>query len=98
MPKFNQYREQHRDRLAALIQATRTRDTIYLVSGYCNNSACDIRDVLVRIKDYNETPPSLSEFRCPGCRGLLEFGSNMLLGGEPILTAREYVARKGAQR
>ena len=87
LTKYNQYREQHRDRLAQLIRDARQQDgtgvPIYYLGGYCDNSRCDVREVRVRVKDFTAAS-SLKEFRCPFCRGLLLFTT------ETLTPAREY--------
>jgi hypothetical protein len=71
------FRATHRATLARLLEEARRRQPgnsrgLYL-GGYCPGSTCDVRDVLVRVKDLNE---SVAEFRCPACRLMLTFGSH----------------------
>src|SRR6266566_1567466 len=85
------YKEQHQDRLADLIRAARKRggsmmSTTYYVGGYCNNSRCDIRDVVMRVKDHNDGP--IREIRCPACRSLLLFGAHSF--NVEMMTIGEY--------
>ena len=72
--KFSQAREAHREALAEKIADARQRDgsgaPIYYIGGYCDNTVCDVRDVLYRVKD-NGRDCSVKESRCPSCRSLL---------------------------
>jgi hypothetical protein len=83
--------KEHRETVSKLIASARAkyhpRAGIYYMDGYCDNSRCDVREVLIRVKDYDETP-SQKEFRCPACQSLLLFGTYLFDVG--IKTATEY--------
>lgn len=41
---------------------------------YCENQACDIREVTIRVKEFNYDPPHVrGPFRCPNCGDGLKF-------------------------
>jgi hypothetical protein len=67
---------QHRQELKKLIAETRSRQGMVAfsgyVGGYCDNSDCAVRQVLVRVSGYNEP---IEEVRCPACRSLLLLGN-----------------------
>ena len=65
---------------------------IYYLGGYCDNTTCDVRDVMVRVKDY-DLEPSLKEFRCPACRSMLLTGS-MEFGVEVLTDQQMRLAKE----
>ena len=41
---------------------------------YCENQACDIREITIRVKEFNYDPPHVrGPFRCPNCGDGLKF-------------------------
>jgi hypothetical protein len=71
------YQQHHREELRTLIRAARSRQGIVYftgyIGGYCIRVGCDVRQVLIRVKHYQE---SISEIRCPSCRSLLLLGDH----------------------
>jgi hypothetical protein len=67
----------HRQELQQLISEARSRQGMVAftgyVGGYCANSDCDVRQVLIRIKGYLD---SIQEVHCPSCRSLLLLGDH----------------------
>jgi hypothetical protein len=67
----------HRDELRQRISKARSRQGLVTfggyIGGYCANSDCDVRQVLIRVKGYYD---SVKEIRCPSCRSLLMLGDH----------------------
>jgi len=82
----------HREELRTLIRAARSRQGIVhftgYIGGYCNRPGCDVRQVLIRVKHYDE---SITEIRCPSCRSLLLFGDHE--AGVKVSTTEEHWTR-----
>src|SRR6266446_3959820 len=83
--------QRHREELQQLIAAARSRQGIVhftgYIGGYCNRTGCDVRQVLVRVKHYQET---ITEIRCPSCRSLLLLGDHE--HGVKVATTEEHWA------
>jgi hypothetical protein len=66
------HKQQH---LPQLISAARSRQQTVAFSGYiggfCDNLFCDVRQVLVRVR---EQEANVTEIRCPACRSILLIG------------------------
>jgi len=82
----------YRRHLAELLRVARKHHDItrYYLGGYCDNSDCDVRGVLVMAK---AILGSIRELRCPSCRCLLLFGAHGF-GVHGVASAAQYDAMK----
>ena len=59
------------DRIAAKMEG-KTDD--WRAELYCENQACDIREITIRVKERDDDPPHIrGPFRCPNCADGLKF-------------------------
>jgi hypothetical protein len=84
--------QSHREELQQLIAAARSRQGLIhftgYIGGYCAKTDCDVRQVLIRVKHYQQ---SIVEIRCPACRSILTLGDHE--HGVKVATTEEHWAR-----
>ncbi len=72
-PRHASARQAHRDALRQGVEEIHAKNGgVSHIGGYCNNSNCDVRQVLIRVKDFGGL--SFGEVRCPACQSLLLLG------------------------
>jgi hypothetical protein len=79
--------------IEALISAEKTGVAEWCAEPLCNNSRCDLRNIVIYISEYlDDSPPRVrAPFKCSACGSEVEV--DRVMSGREYETNREYEAR-----